>query len=154
MWLTFAIQNWKQIFAAALIAASFVAGYNFNKEAVHVQASWDKEKAEQAQAHLQEIVDQQNLEKKREATKNENLTEIDRLRANNHVLWLRLPKAPCTAGLPASDPPSDAASGVVHAPVSSSSEDPIGRAEQLVNAFKFTYSDEALRADQIVERCR
>ncbi len=151
MWLTFAIQNWKQIFAAALIAAAFVAGYNFNKEAVHVQASWDKEKAEQAQAHLQAVVEQQSLTKKREATQNENLNEIDRLRANNHALWLRLPKTTCPAGLPPTDAPSDAASGVVHAPTSGGAGD---AAEQALNEFDRTYSDEALRADQIVERCR
>ena len=118
------------------------------------QQKWDKEKAQQAQTHLQAIVAQQNLDKKREATQHENLNEIDRLRANNHALWLRLPKAPCPTGLPTSNPPDDAASGVVHTPVSGGGEDPIGRAEQLVNDFKLTFSDEALRADQLVERCR
>ena len=115
------------------------------------QQKWDKEKAQQAQTHLQAIVAQQNLDKKREATQHENLNEIDRLRANNHALWLRLPKAPCPAGLPANNQTSDAASGVVHAQVSSSSAD---SAEQAINEFDRTYSDEALRADQIVERCR
>jgi len=115
------------------------------------QQTCDKEKTEQAQAHLKEVLAQQNLDKKREATQHENLNEIDRLRANNHALWLRLPKAPCPAGLPSTDAPSDAASGVVHAPVSGGTTD---SAEQALNEFDRTYSDEALRADQIVERCR
>ena len=119
----------------------FVEGKN------DIQQKWDKEKEEQAQAHLKAVLGQQKIDQQRETTQHENLNEIDRLRANNHALWLRLPKTPCPAGLPPDNPASDAASGVVHAPVS-------GGAEQALNEFDRTYSDEALRADQIIERCR
>ena len=115
------------------------------------QQKWDKEKAEQAQAHMQAVVAQQNLDKKREATQHENLAEIDRLRANNHALWLRLPKTTCPPGLPGTTKNPTTTPRVVHTEVSTSTQDII---EAAINEFDRIYSDESLRADRVVEECR
>lgn len=118
----------------------------------HVQAEWDKAKAASVKAALDASIENQRRITELEGKKNDNLTEIDRLRANNHALWLRLPKTPCPGGLPSTDTTSGSEStvtsgGVVHSDVPSVEE-------SALNAFDRAYSDEAYRADKLIEQCR
>lgn len=91
--LLWALKNWKILAVIAIMTALLASGYTLG--ARHVQSQWDSEKlktqeelAKKTSAAAKTILDL-------ETTKNENLTRIDGLLANNHALWLRLPKKPC-----------------------------------------------------------
>ena len=109
------------------------------------QADWDKSTAQQVAAQLAKNNADNAKLKTLEETKNENLVEIDRLRANNHAIWLRLPKTPCTGSAPSQD--TTAGGGELPASTPSS-------AETAINEFDKRWADEAYRADRIVEDCR
>lgn len=152
MWLIFLKANWKSMFVAALIAVSLSVAYS--RGADSVQVKWDLEKAQaSAEAFAIALAAQKERTKKQEEY-HDNLAEIDRLRANNHALWLRLPKTPCTPSLPSVAKNGAAAGGELHVEVPAGGEDTVGRAEQLINDFKGVYDGESLRADKIVEECR
>lgn len=140
------LNNWKIIGSALLAAGIFASGWVSGSGSVH--RDWDREKLEQAQAHAAALGANQKIIGSLQETKNENFTEIDRLRANNHALWLRLSKTACD-GTDTSSGSQDTTTGggELHPPVPSS-------AEEALNGFDRTYSDEAYRADKIVEDCR
>lgn len=105
------------------------------------QAKWDADVARQVSAQLAKNQADAVKLKKLEEAKNENLVEIDRLRSNNHALWLRLPKTPCTGNTPSGDTPAGAGE-LPTAP------------EIAFKRFTDGLADEAYRADRIVEDCR
>lgn len=87
------LKNWKMLAAAAIVTATLAFGYTLGSR--HVQGQWDSEKRKmqddfqkKAEADAKMILDL-------ETTKDANLNRIDGLLANNHALWLRLPKTPC-----------------------------------------------------------
>lgn len=81
--------------------------------------------------------------RKLEGTKNENMAEINRLRANNHALWLRLPRT--VSGCPG----EDTTSGSGQLPASAPSSE-----EKALNEFADQCGDQAYQCDAIVESCR
>lgn len=120
-----------------------------------IQAQWDKEKAKRVAAHLQKIVANQKLIQHLEETKNVNVTEINRLRANNHALWVRLPKTACPSAAPTTDSPTSPASGVVSTEVEGGQGEVSGDvAQQAFDDYERGRTDEAYRADAVVEDCR
>lgn len=119
------------------------------------QAQRDKEKAEQVAAHLQKTLANQKLIQHLEETKNVNVIEINRLRANNHALWVRLPKTACSSATPTADSPATPASGVIStSPESGQGEVSGGVAQQAFDDYERGRDDEAYRADTLVEDCR
>lgn len=105
------------------------------------QADWDKDKAQQVAAQLAKNNADNAKLTTLEETKNANIVEIDRLRANNHAIWLRLPKTDCGSGQTSTD--SSARTGELPTP-----------AEIALREFTEGLGDEARRADGIVESCR
>ena len=128
-----------------LLAAAVAAGgvyFIYHKGEQNVQAKWDKAVAAQVAAQLAKNVADNAKLKQLEETKNENIVEIDRLRANNHALWLRLPKTPCSGS---GSPGSDTTAGAGELPTA---------AEIAFKRFTDGLADEAYRADRVVEDCR
>lgn len=120
-----------------------------------VQQKWDKEKADKTASDLQMVLANQKLIKKLEEVKNVNITEIDRLRANNHALWLRLPKTPCPALLAATSGNAAASAGVVSTETETAQGSTGGSvAQSAFDEYERGRNDEAYRADKIVEDCR
>ena len=147
MWLTYLLQYWKHLAAVALIATVSLVSYS--KGADSVRQEWKLANAElEAERLKAEIEQRKNLQSLQE-TKSANLAEIDRLRANNHALWLRLPKTPC--------PGSVSDNTAIASGVASTGQlyDPLpSRAEQAINRFDEAWRGEAYRADKLIEDCR
>jgi len=87
------LENWKLLVSIALLLIAAAFGYSTGTS--HVQSQWDSEKLKtqaeaqkKAEEHAKKILDL-------ETTKDENNKRIDGLLANNHSLWLRVPKTPC-----------------------------------------------------------
>lgn len=137
--MTWLLKNWKEIFLAALVAGAFATGWWKGGDAV--QRKWDADTARMVAAQLAKNQADAAKLKKLEETKNENIVEIDRLRANNHALWLRLPKTPCTGNTPS----GDTVAGTGELPT---------QAEIAFKRFTDGLADEAYRADKIIEDCR
>jgi hypothetical protein len=114
----------------------------YNRGVGEVQTRWDKAEAERASAQDKKDADDFAKLRKLEGTKNENLAEIDRLRANNHALWLRLPKTAC-GGSGQSGSDNVAGDRELSTP-----------GERYLAEAKRQLDDEAERADKIVEECR
>lgn len=81
--------------------------------------------------------------RKLEGERNANMAEINRLRANNHALWLRLPST--VSGCPGTD--TIAGSGQLPESAPSGSE-------QALNEFADACGEQAYQCDAIVESCR
>ena len=126
--------------AAALVAGALYKVWDIGGD--HIQAKWDKAKAEQVAAQLaKNLADQtklKQLEEKANAESQDNL----RLRANNHALWLRLPKTPCSGS---GQTGGDTTAGAGELPTQS---------ERDLAEAKRQLDDEALRADELVRACR
>lgn len=133
------LKYWKGIALAVVIAGAGLAGYV--KGADSVQEKWDADVLRLVKAQLVKNQEDAAKLKKLEEVKNEKLVEIDRLRANNHALWLRLPKTPCTGSAPS----GDTTSGNGELPTA---------AEVAFKRFTDGLADEAHRADSVVESCR
>lgn len=133
------LKYWKTLLAG--VAAGVLFGVGWLQGSDHVQRKWDEATARQVTAQLAKNQADAVKLKKLEETKNENLVEIDRLRANNHALWLRLPKTPCTGNTPS----GDTATGTGELPTAP---------EIAFKRFTDGLADEAYRADRIVEDCR
>lgn len=133
--------NWKLLSVIALAAGVFYAGDRSGSG--RVQGKWDKAKAEQTAAQLAKNQTDNAKLKSLEETKNVNTIEINRLRANNHALWLRLPKTECAGAT--SQAGADTASTDRELPTQS---------ERDLAEAKRQLDDEAFRADAIVEQCR
>lgn len=125
---------------AALLASAFAMGWWKGGDAV--QRKWDADTAREVKAQLVKNQADSAKLKKLEETKNENIVEIDRLHANNHALWLRLPKTTCGGS---STPSSDTTSAAGELPTKS---------ERDLAEAKRRLDDESYRADKIVEECR
>ena len=140
MWVALLIQNWKSILGAALIAGAGLTGYIKGKAAT--QSEWDVATARQVKVQLEKNqADSAKLKKLEEKANVESQDNL-RLRANNHALWLRLPKTPCGG---AGAPSGDTAAGTGELPTQS---------ELYLAEAKRQLDDEALRADEIVKACR
>ena len=123
------------VFAAALFC--FKAGQN------NRQAKWDKVTAEQVAAQLSKnVADNEKLKQLQEKSNVESQDNL-RLRANNHALWLRLPKAYCDSGTSQTRTNNPTTIG----------ELPTQGERDLAEA-KRQLDDEALRADEVVRACR
>lgn len=79
--------------------------------------------------------------RKLEGEKNANMAEVERLRANNHALWLRLPSTSCSG--------ENATPGSGELPEVTPSS-----AEQALNEFANHCGEQAYQCDSIVESCR
>lgn len=132
--------NWKWLTAIALAVFIFFAGYL--RGADSVQRKWEREILAEIKAQLEKNQADAAKLKKLEETENANLVEIDRLRANNHALWMRLPKTPC--GKPG-ETSTNSTTGAGELPT---------EAEIAFQRFREGLADEAYRADKIVENCR
>jgi hypothetical protein len=130
---------WRILALAGVAATLFGAGWWQGSD--HVQRKWDEDKARQVKAQLEKNQADAAKLRKLEEMKNENLVEIDRLRANNHALWVRLPKTPCTGSAPSGDTPAGAGE-LPTAP------------EIAFKRFTDGLAGEAYRADRVVEDCR
>jgi hypothetical protein len=141
------LKNWRIIGGILLAAGTFAAGWVNGSDSV--RREWEVDIHIRTKQHMAELVNSQKIITTLEEQKNANLKEVDRLRANNRALWLRLPKTPCPGGLPetATSNTGVASGGELPAEVQSG-------AEQALNRFDSAYSDEAYRADRIVEECR
>ena len=122
--------------AIALVAGALYKVWDMGGN--HVQAKWDKDKAEQLAKNLADQAKLIKLEEKANAESQDNL----RLRANNHALWLRLPKTPCGGS---GQTGSDTTSGTGELPTQS---------ELHLAEAKRQLDNEALRADEVVRACR
>lgn len=138
------LKYWRIIAALAAVAALVALGWSLGAD--RVQRMWDEDVATRTALLLKQTQADAKRLRALEETKNENIAEIDRLRANNHALWLRLPKTPC-GGSGQTGTYSIAGSGQLH-------QDLPSGAEQAINEFDATCRDEADRADRIVEACR
>lgn len=129
--------NWLRLipYAIAIIAISG-AGYGLYRHGYnqHVEESKIAD-AEQAQRDIEKL-------RKLEGEKNANMVEIERLRANNHALWLRLPRNTSVAC-------KDSTAGCGKLPEGTPSS-----AEQAINEFADQCGEQAYRCDSIVESCR
>ena len=123
-----------------LLAAGALFAYKAGQNSR--QADWDNATAEQVAAQLAKNQADNAKLKSLEETKNANITQLDKLRADNYALWLRLPKTPCSGS---GAPGSDTASGDGQLPTQS---------ELDLAEAKRQLDDEARRADGIVESCR
>lgn len=133
------LKYWKTLLAGAIAGALFGAGWFAGSD--HVQRKWDEATARQVKAQLEKNRADAEKLRKLEETKNENLVEIDRLRANNHALWVRLPKTPCTGSAPG----GNTTAGTGELPTAP---------EIAFKRFTDGLADEAYRADRVVEDCR
>jgi hypothetical protein len=107
-----------------------------------IQAKWDKAELDRKEAQAKKNAEDAAKLRKLEGDKNANLAEIDRLRANNHALWLRLPKTACgESGAPG----GNIATGDGELPDSP---------QAALDRFMAGLADEAYRADKIIEDCR
>jgi len=114
----------------------------WDKGGDRVQAKWDKATAEQVAAQLaKNVADQAKLKQLEEKANVESQDNL-RLRANNHALWLRLPKTPCIGS---GQTGGDTTAGSWELPTQSERD--------LAEAKRQLY-DEALRADEVVTACR
>lgn len=138
------LQHWRVLALAGVVAVLFGAGWLQGSD--HVQRKWDEYTARQVKAQLEKNQADAARLNKLEETKNENIVEIDRLRANNHALWLRLPKTTCGGS---GAPSGDTVAGGGQLPEGA----PSG-AERAINEFDKRWADEAYRADRVVEDCR
>lgn len=138
------IKYWRIIAALVVVASLVAVGWNIGAD--RVQRKWDEDVATQTAVLLKQTQEAADKLRKLEETKNANIAEIDRLRANNHALWLRLPKTPCRGS---GQTRQDTIAGSGELPEGTSSG-----AEQALNEFDATYRDEADRSDRIVESCR
>lgn len=135
---------WKALLLAALIAGAALVGYV--KGADSVQAKWDADVLRLVKEQLAKNQADAAKLKKLEEMKNENLVEIDRLRVNNHALWMRLRPSACGGS---DSPGANNTAGGGQLPEGASS-----RAERAINEFDKRWADEAYRADKMTEDCR
>src|SRR5574340_6069 len=137
--------KYRRIIAVMAAAAALVA-FGWWQGSDHVERKWDGATARQVAEQLKHNTEQTTRLRTLEETKNANIAEIDRLRANNHALWLRLPKAPCGgSGQTGQDNPAGGGQLPEGAP---------SGAERALNEFDKRWADEAYRADKVVEDCR
>jgi small-conductance mechanosensitive channel len=130
---------WKQLALAALLVGGMYKVWDAGGD--HVQAKWDKVTAEQVATQLtKNQADQAKLKQLQEKSNVESQDNL-RLRANNHALFMRLPKAPCGG----SSQTGDTTAGAGELPTQS---------ERDLAEAKRQLDDEALRADEIVRACR
>ena len=126
--------------AAALMAGGLYKVWDMGGD--HVQAKWDKATAAQVAAQLaKNTADRAKLKKLEEKANVESQDNL-RLRANNHALWLRLPKTPCIG------------SGQTGGDTTAASGELPTQSESYLAEAKRQLDDEALRADEIVRACR
>lgn len=138
--MTWLIANWRLITVAALLAGTHGAVWLNGSD--HTQRKWDKATAAQVAAQLEKnVADLAKLKQLEEKANVESQDNI-RLRANNHALWLRLPKTPCGGSGEAG---GDNTAGTGEFPTQS---------ESYLDEAKRQLDDEALRADEIVRACR
>lgn len=125
-----------------LIAAGIFAGGFFLGSALK-QAAWTEENLAEARERI--LLTQANAARinKLEIEQNANQVEIDRLRANNHALWLRLPKTPC-GGVAASS-----VSGTATASDKPLPTDP----QEAFNRFNEGLGELMHEADTVVNNC-
>lgn len=146
MWL---IQNWRAIFAFALIVVAGLAGYNVGADSV--REKWDIEKARIAQDMLAVALEVQRENTRKQEERNANLAKIDALHADNAALRkrLRLPTPTCTGSVSTTGQADDNATGTgeLQPEVPSCAEEALRRFDEL-------WDEEAIRADRIVEECR
>lgn len=134
------LKYWKGILLAALLAGAFATGWWKGGDAV--QRKWDADTAREVKEQL--VKNQEDAAKLRKLEEKANVESQDnlRLRANNHALWLRLPKTPCGGSGQTS---GNTASGTGELPTAS---------ESYLAGAKRQLDDEALRADELVRACR
>jgi hypothetical protein len=136
------LENWKTVVGVVLLATVFAFGRSTG--ASSVQNQWDSERA----ALLAEAQKKSERDAKKilelETTKNENLERIDGLLANNHALWLRVPKAPCPK-------PSDPGVGVPTTPGDGAF--PVDT-QAAIEGYSRAVDGLFAQCDKIVESCR
>lgn len=103
-------------------------GYNQHRMEVELQQAENDRKAAEKLRKL-------------EGEKNANMAEVNRLRANNHALWLRLPSSDFSS--------ANTTPGGGQLPEGSPSS-----AEQALNEFANQCGEQAYQCDSIVESCR
>jgi len=127
---------------AVLLLAAAAAFYCFHAGQNSRQADWDKATQQQVAAQLAKNQADNAKLKSLEETKNANIAQLDKLRADNHALWLRLPKSDCGGSGQTGTDNSPGARELPTAP------------EIALKRFTEGLADEARRADGIVEACR
>lgn len=88
--------------ALGLAIAALLFGSGCYVGAKWVTADWNAERLATAKESAKKAKKDADKILELETTKNDNLTRIDGLLANNHALWLRLPKTAC--GQPTNPP--------------------------------------------------
>ena len=137
--------QFKLVAGLLLIAASMLAGgvVEHYRSVMPLQLKQAQQEATIAAAQLAKNQADNAKLKTLEETKNANIVQIDKLHADNHALWLRLPKADCAGTT--SQTSTDPASAVGELPTQD---------EIALKRFTEGLADEARRADGIVESCR
>ena len=127
----------------AVLGAIYGIHHHGYKEGVNeIQTLWDKAKAEQMSAQLKKNAEDLAALRKLEEKANVESEDNKRLRANNHALWLRLPKTPCGGS---GETLVDNFTGAGELPTQSELDLAEARRE---------LDEEAYRADRTVEDCR
>jgi hypothetical protein len=136
------LENWKLLVSTALLLIAAAFGYNTGSS--HVQSQWDSEKQKMQEDFQKKAAADALKILELETIKDANLNRIDGLLANNHALWLRVPKTPCTK-------PADTGVGVQPAAGGGSlysiSPDPLTR-------YSSSVGELLGQCDKIVESCR
>ena len=128
--------------AAVLGIVYGIHHHGYNQGEQYVQAKWDKAKAEQMSAQLKKNAEDLAALRKLEENANVESEDNKRLRANNHALWLRLPKTPCGGS---GETITDNFTGTGELPT---------QGERDLAEAKRQLDEEAFRADEIVRACR
>lgn len=140
--LLWAAKNWRVLAGVALLATVFAFGRSTG--ASSVQAQWDSERA----ALLAEAQKKSERDAKKildlEINKDANLKRIDGLLANNHQLWLRVPKAPCSK-------PTDPGVGIPTTPGDGAF--PVDT-QTVIEGYSRAVDGLFAQCDKIVESCR
>lgn len=136
------LQNWKTLAVVGLCIAATTFGWTLGSN--HVQHKWDAERMALLEAANQAALENVKIITALEKTKHDNLTEIDRLRANNHALWVRLPTSPC----------ANANSAVGGLDTAAGSWVAVTQTQSAFDNFTSGLAEDAAGADKVIEDCR
>lgn len=132
------LSNWKLVGSATIISILMYFSFSYGED--RVQQEWDKEKATLVKA----IVVNGQVVHDLGVSHDKDQILIDKLAADNHALWLRLPKTTCI-GLNSPTTSGQAIAGVEPLPV---------EPQQALNRYTEGVGSLMHEADSIVNDCR
>lgn len=132
------LANWRSTSIVVLIVG--ICYFSFSEGRDYTQRQWDKAKA----TLVKQVVDNAQVVHDLGVSHDKDQTTIDKLAADNHALWLRLPKTPCV-GVSPSSTSEQTPTGVEPLPT-----DP----QQTINGYTEGVGSLMHEADTVVNDCR